>query len=102
MKTISVSDATKQLTKLVSALDEGPVLLLRNGRPCAALVGLDEQFDKEAFSLGRNKRLRQLIDDACKRTGRKNGVPFSEIVAEVEGRAARAKTRVSQGHRRLR
>jgi antitoxin (DNA-binding transcriptional repressor) of toxin-antitoxin stability system len=92
MKTISVLEANKQLTELIGALDEGPVLLLRNGEPCAALVGLDERFDREAFALGRNKRLRQLIDDACRRTSETGGIPFSEILREVRRQPAR-KTR---------
>ena len=74
MKTISVDEAQKQLTDLIGALKEGPVLLLRRGQPCAALVGLDERFDLEAFSLGRNRRLRRLIDDACRRTKETGGI----------------------------
>ena len=45
----------KQLTELIGSLDEGPVVLLSKGRPCAAPVGLNEQFDRESFSLGRDK-----------------------------------------------
>ena len=92
MKTISVAEAQKQLTELIGALTEGPVLLLRDGRPCAALVGLDERFDREAFSLGRNNRLRQMIDDACRRTKETGGISFSEILREMPPQPAR-KTR---------
>jgi antitoxin (DNA-binding transcriptional repressor) of toxin-antitoxin stability system len=95
MKTISVTAAQTQLAELIEALKEGPVLLLRKGQPCAALVGLGERFDREAFSLGRNKRLRRLMDGACRRTGETGGIAFSDIVAEVE-RQARGKTRVSR------
>jgi antitoxin (DNA-binding transcriptional repressor) of toxin-antitoxin stability system len=84
MKTISVNDAQSQLAGLIDELNEGPVLLLRKGRPCAALIGLGERFNREAFSLGRNKRLRKLMDDACRRAKKSGGVPFAEIVAEVE------------------
>lgn len=48
MKTISVDETQKQLIDLIGALKEGPVLLLHRGQPCAALVGLDERFDREA------------------------------------------------------
>jgi prevent-host-death family protein len=84
MKTISVTDAQTRLGELVDALEDGPVLLVRQGQPCAALVGLDERFDREAFSLGRNKRLRRLMDEACRRTKKTGGIPFAEILAEVE------------------
>ena len=83
MKSISVEEAQKQLADLVGALKDGPVLLLRDGQPCAALVGLNEHFDREAFSLGRNTRLRRLIDLACRRTKETGGVSFSEILDEI-------------------
>jgi len=92
MKTITVVEAQKQLSDLVEALNEGPVLLLRKGQPCAALVALDERFDREAFSLGRNKRIRQMIDDACRRTKETGGVSFADILREVQQQPAR-KTR---------
>jgi antitoxin (DNA-binding transcriptional repressor) of toxin-antitoxin stability system len=92
MKTISVAEAKNQLTDLIAALKEGPVLLLLKGQPCAALVGLDERFDREAFSLGRNKRLRQIMDDACRRTKETGGTSFADILREIQGQPAR-KTR---------
>jgi antitoxin (DNA-binding transcriptional repressor) of toxin-antitoxin stability system len=92
MKTMTVDEAQKQLTDLIGALKEGPVLLLRGGQPCAALVGLDERFDREAFSLGRNRRLRQLIDEACRRTKETGGIRFTDILSEIEEQPVR-KTR---------
>lgn len=98
MKTITVAEAQTQLAELIEALKEGPVLLVRKGQPCAALVGLEECFDREAFSLGRNKRLRRLIDGACARTRETGGIPFSEILAEVQrqGRGKRRSIRPRQ------
>jgi antitoxin (DNA-binding transcriptional repressor) of toxin-antitoxin stability system len=87
MKTMSLADAQTQLPELVDVLKEGPVLLLRKGRPCAALVGLDEHFDRESFSLGRDRSLRRLIDEACRKTKEGGGIPFSEILKEVDARA---------------
>jgi antitoxin (DNA-binding transcriptional repressor) of toxin-antitoxin stability system len=93
MKTMSLAAAQAHLDELVSALNEGPVLLLRKGQPCAALVGLSEQFDREAFTLGRNERLRRLVDEACRKTRKEGGIPFSEILAEVEKNPARTKAK---------
>lgn len=88
MKTISVVEAQEQLSDLIGALNEGPVLLLDKGQPCAALVALDERFDREAFSLGRNKRVRQMIDDACRRTKETGGVSFADILREIQPQLA--------------
>jgi antitoxin (DNA-binding transcriptional repressor) of toxin-antitoxin stability system len=93
MKTMSLTDAQTQLAQLVDVLKEGPVLLLRKGQPCAALVGLDEHFDREAFSLGRDKSLRRLIDEACRKTKEGGGIPFSEILQEVDAQLPSRKKR---------
>lgn len=100
MKTMSVATARLRLAELVDALAEGPVLLLRHGRPCAALVGLNDRFNREAFSIGSNKRLRKLVDDACRRTRETGGIPFSQILAEIEPRTTGRKVRPTRGNRR--
>ena len=56
MKTVSVVDAQKRLTDLIGDLKEGPVVPLSKGRPCAALVGLDEHVDRESFHWGGTRR----------------------------------------------
>jgi antitoxin (DNA-binding transcriptional repressor) of toxin-antitoxin stability system len=96
MKTMSVTDAQTQLPQLVEVLKEGPVLLLRKGQPCAALVGLDEHFDREAFSLGRDPALRRLIDEACRKTVEGGGIPFSEILKALDAESSRPNTRSSR------
>jgi prevent-host-death family protein len=96
MKTISLTDARDQLAQLVEVLEDGPVLLMRNGKPCAALVGLDERFDREAFSLGRDKSLRRLIDEACRKVGEGGGIPFSDILREVDAQHSSGKKRPSR------
>ena len=96
MKTVSIVDAKEQLADLTAALKEGPVVLLRKGRPCAALVGLDEHFDRESFSLGRDKSLRRLLDLACRRTRKDGGIPFSEILKEVDNQQPSRKKRPGQ------
>ena len=96
MKTISLTDARDQLAELVGVLDDGPVLLLRNGKPCAALVGLAERFDREAFSLGRDKSLRRLVDGACREVSEGGGIPFSDILREVDAHHSSRKKRPSR------
>jgi antitoxin (DNA-binding transcriptional repressor) of toxin-antitoxin stability system len=96
MKTVSVVDAQKQLPGLVQALKEGPVVLLHRGRPCAALVGLDDRFDRESFSLGRDRTLRRQMDLVCRRTKKDGGIPFSEMLKEVSGQPSGRKKGTKQ------
>lgn len=96
MKTMSLTDAQTHLAQLVDVLKEGSVLLLRKGQPCAALVGLDEHFDREAFSLGRDQNLRRLVDKACRKVQEGEGIPFSEILREVDSQAPSKKNRTGR------
>ena len=89
MKTVSLKAARDQLPRLVNGLIEGPIVLTRNGKPCAALVGLGGNLDREAFTLGRNKRLRELINDACREAQEKGAIPFAKILSKVHGRSRR-------------
>ena len=93
MKTVSLENARHQLPQLVKQLPDGPVLLTHRGQPCAAIVALDERFDEETYSLSRNKRLRQLIREACSDVKSHGGIPFAQVVAEVEQRSDRVKKR---------
>jgi antitoxin (DNA-binding transcriptional repressor) of toxin-antitoxin stability system len=96
MKSVSVVEAQKKLAGLMVDLKQGPVVLLQRGRPCAALVGLDKRFDRESFSLGRDRSLRRLMDEVSRKTKKDGGIPFSEIVKEVSSQAPSRKRRTSQ------
>jgi antitoxin (DNA-binding transcriptional repressor) of toxin-antitoxin stability system len=93
MKTVSLENARHQLPQLVKCLPEGPVLLTRRGQPCAAIVALDDRFDAEAYSLSRNRRVQQLIREACAEVKSHGGIPFAQVAAEVEERFDRVKKR---------
>ncbi len=95
MKTVSLTDAKNQLPRLVNGLVEGPIVLTRKGKPCAALVGLGDTLDREAFALGRSKRLRELINDACREAQEKGAIPFAKVLAKVQGRNRRRENRSS-------
>jgi len=58
-----------------------------NGREC----------DREALSLGRNKRVRQMIDDACGRANEAGGASLADILREIPPKPAR-KTRNRRQH----
>jgi hypothetical protein len=53
------------------------------------LVALDERFDREAFSLGRNKRIRQMIDYGRRKTKETGGISLADIVGEIAPQPAR-------------
>jgi len=96
MKMAPLYEVGNSLSRFVAEAGREPVVITENGKPCAALVTL-EGVDLEAFALAHSPRF-QALQDRAARQAEKSGIPFSEIVAEVEGRSSA--TRPSSGKTR--
>ncbi len=64
MKIASLRDVKQGLSKHIRNLDGRPVIITKNGKPCAALVDLSGSVDMEAFLYAHNRRLRDLLQEA--------------------------------------
>ncbi len=80
----------ERLSQIIKALPRGPVITTENGRPCAALVSLEEGTDLEAFLVAHNPGLMRLIERGMAQRG---GVPLEEVEAEVARRGRGQKGR---------
>ena len=78
-------EVKNRLSRFVSEAGEGPVIITKNGKPCAALVTL-EGVDLESFALAHSPRLLAMMDRSV-RQAEASGIPLSEIEAEVESRS---------------
>ena len=90
MKIESVRAVRDRLSEMIKTLPRGPVIITKNGRPCAALVSLGEEVDLEAFLVAHNPRLVALIERAMSQRG---GVPLEEVEREVSRRERKQKAR---------
>ncbi len=73
MKIENLREVKTRFSRYVKELPKsGSVVITKNGRPCAALVPINEDTDLEALALSQNKRLWKLIDDAIA-LGKKEG-----------------------------
>jgi prevent-host-death family protein len=74
MKVENIREVKTRFSRYVKELPKsGSVLITKNGRPCAALVAVNEDTDLETLALSQNKRFWKLIDDAIER-GKKEGL----------------------------
>ena len=78
MKIMPLFEVKNRLSACVDEARRGPVVITRNGKPCAALVAVGEQ-DLEALLLGHDPRFRALMDGAVARA-RTEGVPLSRLL----------------------
>lgn len=90
MKIESVRVVRERLSQMIRTLPRGPVIITKNGRPCAALVPLEEGTDLEAFLVAHNPRLVSLIERGMAQRG---GVSLEQVERAVARRERKAKRR---------
>jgi len=77
---------------MIRALPRGPVIITKNGRPCAALVALGADGDLEAFLIAHDPRLAALMDRGAAQRG---GRSLDAVEREVARRERKAKRRAA-------
>lgn len=87
MKTATLHEVKDRLDRFVAEAGQGPVVITRNGKPCAALVTL-AGMDLEAFALAHSPRFLARLDRAA-RQARTRGTAFSVVEAQVKARMQR-------------
>ncbi len=97
MKIAALYQVKNNLSEFVKQTLSGPVVITKNGRPCAALVYLAEDEDMESFLLSHNPRFLKLLDRAAERTERLGGTPLSELERKLRAPKKGARRRSRQG-----
>ena len=88
MKIESVRVVRERLSEMIKALPKGPVIITKNGRPCAALVSIEEDGDLEAFLIAHHPGLVALIDRGAAQRG---GVSLEAVERDVSRRERKLK-----------
>ena len=83
MKIAPLYQVKNSLSRLVKETESGPVVITKNGKPCAALVHLAEDEDMESFMLSHSPRFLKLLDRAADNTRRKGGTRLSELMRKL-------------------
>ncbi len=98
MKTAPLYEVKNKLSEYVQETSSGPVVITKNGKPCAALVHLGEDQDMESFLLSHNPRFLRLFDGAAERARKEGATPLSTVTKELKpGRRRVAKQKRTRG-----
>ena len=92
MKIESVRTVRERLSQMIKTLPKGPVIITKNGRPCAALISLGEDSDLEAFLIAHHRGLVSLIDRGAAQRG---GRSLDAVEREVARRERKARRRAA-------
>ena len=89
MKIAPLYEVKNKLSELVKETESGPIVITKNGKPCAALVHLAEDEDMETFMLSHSPRFLELVDKAAEKTRQRGGTPLSELTKDLAKRRRR-------------
>jgi prevent-host-death family protein len=79
MKIASVADVKSQFSAFVKSSEGAPVVVTRNGRPVAVLVGVQDEEEIERLVLGYSARLRSILDKSRKQITEGRGLSHDEF-----------------------
>ena len=97
MKIAPLYEVKNKLSEYVQETRSGPIVITKNGKPCAALVHLGEDQDMESFLLSHNPRFLSLLDNAADKARKEGTRPLSALTKEPKaGRSRVAKRRRTQ------
>ena len=95
MKIAPLFEVKNRLSEYVKETVSGPVVITKNGKPCAALIHLAADEDIESFLLAHNRRFMNLLDKAVEKTRKRGGIPLSDVVEEVSKRVKKRRRKGS-------
>lgn len=81
MKMAGIREVRQRLTQFLKGLHRAPLIITKNGRPCAAVIELTNEMDIEAFLCAYNERLMRMID---RNAAQRREIPFEAVEKRVE------------------
>jgi prevent-host-death family protein len=86
MNTASIGQLKAQPSAVLKQTGAGPVVVTRNGKPVAVLVGVDDEEALERMVFAHLPRLRSILDAANARIEAGQGIPHEEFWRRAEAR----------------
>jgi len=88
MKIASVAEVKSQFSACLRSTAGGPVVVTRNGKPVAVLVGVEDEGEIERLLMAYSPRLRAICDLSRQQIAEGKGVTHEQFWAGVEARKA--------------
>jgi prevent-host-death family protein len=99
MKIASVADVKARLSSYLKESASGPVVVTRNGKAVAVLLGVEDDEELERLLLAHSRKLRAILDAADRRIDEGAGIGHEEFWQKV-GSASRARKENGSGKKR--
>ena len=99
MKIASVAEVKAHLSAYLKASATGPVVVTRNGKAAAVLLGVSDDDELERLLLAHSPKLRAILDAADRRLDEGTGIGHDEFWQQVES-ANRVREKNGSGKKR--
>ncbi len=84
MKIASVAEIKSQFSAFLKASESGPVVVTRNGRPVAVIVGVQDEDEIERLLMAYSPQLQAVLEASRRRVREGDVLGHEEFWAEVE------------------
>jgi len=88
MKIASVAEIKSQFSAFLKASETGPVVVTRNGKPVAVIVGVQDEDEIERLLMAYSPRLQAILEASRKQIQEGEVLSHEEFWAEVEASRA--------------
>jgi prevent-host-death family protein len=86
MKVAPVADVKAHFSAYLKSSREGLVVVTRNGKPSAVILGITDEDEIERLSLAYSPKFNRILDSARREIRKGKGIPHDAFWAEMEGR----------------
>jgi prevent-host-death family protein len=86
MKIASVAEIKAHFSAFLKASEGGPVVVTRNGRAVAVLVGVQDEDEIERLLMAYSPRLRAILEESRQQIREGRGIGHDEFWSEIEAR----------------
>lgn len=101
MKIASVAEVKARLSSFLNESVERPVIVTRNGKAVAVLLGIEDDDELECLLLAHSRKLNALLDAADRRIDEGAGIGHDEFWKQVETAESPRKPKGRAGKRRV-
>lgn len=87
MNIAPLADVKARFSAYIKKIQEEPVIVTKNGRPVAVMVGISDKDDLERIMLFVSPKFQALLDEAERRIRETGGMSHDEAWAQIESEA---------------
>jgi len=84
MKMAPVADVKAHFSAYLKSSQEGLVVVTRNGKPSAVILGITDEDEIERLSLAYSPKFNRILDAARRDIRKGKGIPHDEFWTELE------------------